>query len=68
MFGDAYNAWLFGGNFELPIILVAGGHAAFTLGPRADVSFTGQRSPDGGGVNKFSAMEFGFSAGMSLFF
>jgi hypothetical protein len=68
IYTDPYNAWLLAGTFELPLVLVAGSHAAFTLGPRVDYSFTGQMAPENGKVVKLSAQEFGFSAGVSLFF
>jgi hypothetical protein len=68
IYANAYNAWLLAGTFELPLVLVAGSHAAFTLGPRFDYSFTGQIAPENGDVVKLSAQEIGFSAGVSLFF
>jgi hypothetical protein len=53
---------------DLPVVLNAGGHAAFMIGPRMDYAFWGKAFPDGGGSQKIKAMEFGISAGISLFF
>jgi hypothetical protein len=68
MYSKAADAWLVAGTGDLPLVLVAGDHAVFTLGPRLDWSFTGNYYPEGGGKLKLRAGEYGFSAGVSLFF
>ncbi len=67
-YSDFADTWLMAATADLPVVLVAGGHAAFTLGPRMDYAFLGKTFPDGGGSHKVKALEFGVSAGISLFF
>jgi hypothetical protein len=62
------KAWLFAGTFELPLMLVAGQHVAFNLGPRVDYGFVGQYFPNGAKKSKLTVAEYGFSAGVNLFF
>jgi hypothetical protein len=62
------KAWLFAGTFDLPLMLVAGQHVAFNLGPRIDYAFLGQYFPNGEKKSKFTVAEYGFSAGVNLFF
>lgn len=73
MLSEPENSWLLAGTAELPLVLVAGQHAAFQLGPRLDWAFLGERDPEktaesDGKKNTLTAMEYGFSAGVSLFF
>lgn len=70
---DPENSWLLAGGGELPLIFVAGEHAAFQLGPRLDWAFLGERDPEKTAEsdvkkNKLRAMEYGFSVGVSVFF
>ncbi|HEY5955788.1 MAG TPA: hypothetical protein VIV60_04510 [Polyangiaceae bacterium] len=62
------KAWLFAGTFDLPLMLVAGQHVAFNLGPRIDYAFLGEYFPTGAKKSKFTVAEYGFSAGVNLFF
>lgn len=72
-FTDPENSWMLAATAELPLILVAGEQVAFQLGPRLDWGFLGERDPEktdssDGKKRKLTAMEFGFSAGVSVFF
>lgn len=72
-FTDPENSWMLAAGAELPLLLVAGEHVAFQLGPRFDWGFAGQRDPEksaqsDGKKRKLTALEFGFSAGVSVFF
>ena len=67
-FTDAADSWLLAATFELPLVLVASSHAVFTLGPRIDWSFAGKITAPKGELNTLTAYEYGFSAGISLFF
>jgi len=67
-YSDPADTWLLAASADLPVVLVAGGHAAFTLGPRLDWAFLGKTFPAGGASYKVKATEFGISAGVSLFF
>jgi hypothetical protein len=67
-FTSAADSWLLAATFDLPLVLVASDHAAFTLGPRIDWSFAGKTTAPKSELKKLSAYEYGFSAGVSLFF
>jgi hypothetical protein len=63
------DAWVLAGTFDLPLVLVAGGHAMLSLGPRVDWGFAGQIDRKGDDkVHKLTSLEYGGSAGMTVFF